>query len=83
MDFDPEIAVRLVWAGVKVVHVPTAVVYLAAADGGVSHYRGFTDTMLISLAHSRLCIEGMLRAVTWPIRALYRRVRPDRTLADG
>ena len=87
MDFDPEIAVRLVWAGVKVVHVPTAVVYLSAADGGVSHYRGFTDTMLISLAYSRLCIEGLLRIVTWPVRApvraIIRRTRPDRTLADG
>ncbi len=83
MDFDPEIAVRLAWAGVKIVHVPTQVVYLAPEDGGVSHYRGFTDTMLISLAHSRLCIEGMLRAMTWPLRALYRRVRPDRTLAGG
>jgi glycosyltransferase involved in cell wall biosynthesis len=77
MDFDPEIAVRLVWAGVRVAHVPTAVIYLAAEDGGVSHYRGFTDTVLISLAHSRLCIEGLLRLVTWPVRALYR------TLAHG
>jgi glycosyltransferase involved in cell wall biosynthesis len=83
MDFDAEIAVRLAWAGVHVVHVPTAVIYLSGADGGVSHYRGFTDTMLISLAHSRLCIEGLLRLVTWPVRALYRRVRPDRTLTSG
>lgn len=75
MDFDPEIAVRLVWAGVQVVHVPTRVVYVAPAAGGVSHYRGFIDTALISLAHARLCAEGLVRILTWPVRLLRRRFR--------
>ena len=75
MDFDPEIAVRLVWEGVKVVHVPTPVVYLGADAGGVSHYRGVRDTLLIAGAHFWLCTEGVIRILTWPIRALIRKLR--------
>jgi glycosyltransferase involved in cell wall biosynthesis len=75
MDFDPEIAVRLVWAGVAVVHVPTPVIYRSAEAGGVSHYRGVVDTLLIAGAHVRLCTEGVLRLLTKPFRALYRRLR--------
>jgi polyprenyl-phospho-N-acetylgalactosaminyl synthase len=75
MDFDPEIAVRLVWEGVSVVHVPTPVIYRAADAGGVSHYRGVVDTMLIAAAHVRLCTEGVLRLLTKPVRALIRRLR--------
>jgi glycosyltransferase involved in cell wall biosynthesis len=75
MDFDPEIAVRLVWAGVSVVHVPTPVIYRSAEAGGVSHYRGFADTLLIAAAHFRLCVEGALRLLTLPFRALLRRLR--------
>ncbi len=75
MDFDPEIAVRLVWAGVAVVHVPTPVIYRTADDGGVSHYRGVVDTLLIAGAHFRLCVEGVLRLLTKPVRALIQRLR--------
>jgi glycosyltransferase involved in cell wall biosynthesis len=75
MDFDPEIAVRLVWAGVAVVHVPTPVIYRPAEAGGVSHYRKVIDTALIAGAHFRLCTEGVLRLITWPVRALIRRLR--------
>jgi polyprenyl-phospho-N-acetylgalactosaminyl synthase len=75
MDFDPEIAVRLVWAGVSVVHVPTPVIYRTVEAGGVSHYRGVIDTMLIAGAHFRLCTEGVLRLLTKPVRMLLRRLR--------
>jgi glycosyltransferase involved in cell wall biosynthesis len=75
MDFDPEIAVRLVWAGVAVVHVPTPVIYRPAEAGGVSHYRKVIDTVLIAGAHVRLCTEGVLRLITKPVRALIRRLR--------
>ncbi|HMG22980.1 MAG TPA: hypothetical protein VK607_16710, partial [Kofleriaceae bacterium] len=75
MDFDPEIAVRLVWAGVDVVHVPTPVIYRSAEAGGVSHYRKVVDTLLIAGAHVRLCTEGVLRLLTRPFRALIRRLR--------
>jgi glycosyltransferase involved in cell wall biosynthesis len=77
MDFDPEIAVRLVWAGCHVVHVPTPVIYRTAEEGGVSHYRGFADTMLIAFTHFWLCTEGVLRLLTYPFRQLYRRVRRE------
>jgi polyprenyl-phospho-N-acetylgalactosaminyl synthase len=72
MDFDPEIAVRLVWAGARVVHVPTPVIYRTAEAGGVSHYRKVIDTLLIAGAHVRLCTEGVLRLLTMPVRALVR-----------
>jgi glycosyltransferase involved in cell wall biosynthesis len=75
MDFDPEIAVRLVWAGVDVVHVPTPVIYRTAEAGGVSHYRKVVDTLLIAGAHVWLCTEGVLRLLTKPFRALARRLR--------
>jgi polyprenyl-phospho-N-acetylgalactosaminyl synthase len=75
MDFDPEIAVRLVWAGVSVVHVPTPVIYRTAEAGGVSHYRKVIDTLLIAGAHVRLCTEGVLRLLSSPVRWLFRRLR--------
>jgi glycosyltransferase involved in cell wall biosynthesis len=71
MDFDPEIAVRLVWAGVDVVHVPTPVIYRTAEAGGVSHYRKVVDTLLIAGAHVWLCTEGVIRLLTKPFRALF------------
>ncbi|CAN5209159.1 hypothetical protein BH11MYX1_BH11MYX1_53560 [soil metagenome] len=71
MDFDPEIAVRLAWAGVAIVHVPTPVIY----TGGVSHYRGLTDTLLIAKAHVWLCTEGVFRLIAKPFRWLWRRAR--------
>lgn len=76
MDFDPEIAVRLVWAGVDVVHVPSPVIYRHAEAGGVSHYRGVADTVLIGAAHFRLCVAGLWRLVTRPLRTLLRWLRP-------
>jgi hypothetical protein len=57
MDFDPEIAVRLVWAGLPVVGVPTRVRYFA---GGVSHFNLFRDNVCLIWLHVRLFL-GMLR----------------------
>lgn len=54
MDFDPEIAVRMVWAGTPVVHVPTAVRYVSRKEGGVSHFKLFLDNWLITWMHTRL-----------------------------
>ncbi|MGH8618541.1 MAG: glycosyltransferase family 2 protein, partial [Burkholderiales bacterium] len=45
MQFDPEILVRLVWAGVPVENVPTRVTY---PPGGVSHFRMVRDNVRIS-----------------------------------
>ena len=56
MDFDPEIAVRLYWAGTPICHVETPVRYPL---GGVSHFRMLEDNARISWMHTRLII-GML-----------------------
>jgi glycosyltransferase involved in cell wall biosynthesis len=68
MDFDPEIAVRLAWADVPIEHVETRVKYISAAEGGVSHYRGFADTFFISLMHARLCVLGLWLALSRPFK---------------
>lgn len=65
MDFDPEIAVRLAWAGHPIRHVSTPVRYLARAEGGVSHYRLWSDTALISWMHTRLVFGGIARLFGW------------------
>lgn len=61
MDFDPEIAVRLVWEGVPTRNVETHVRYVSAEDGGVSHFHAFKDNVLISLMHSRLMTLKIMR----------------------
>jgi glycosyltransferase involved in cell wall biosynthesis len=61
MDFDIEVAVRLVWHGVGVLNLPIAVRYLTADEGGISHFRLFSDNARISWLHTRLVVEGILR----------------------
>ena len=56
MDFDPEILVRLSWAGMPIVSMPTRVIY---PEGGQSHFRLLQDNVLITLMHVRL-VFGML-----------------------
>ena len=70
MDFDPEIAVRLAWAGHPIRHVSTPVRYLARAEGGVSHYRFWSDTVLISWMHTRLVFRGIAHLLGWRIKKL-------------
>ena len=70
MDFDIEIAVRMIWNGCPVVNVPTLVRYLSAAEGGVSHFRMVRDNLLISWAHTKLCTGALARLITGrPLRA--------------
>ncbi|WP_457389411.1 glycosyltransferase family 2 protein [Roseateles sp. P5_E1] len=59
MDFDTEIAVRLVWAGVPVINQPTRVHYPV---GGISHFRVWRDNVLISAMHTRLFFGMLWRA---------------------
>ena len=59
MDFDTEIAVRLVWAGMKVTNLPTRVRY---PEDGVSHFRVWRDNVLISAMHTRLFFGMLWRA---------------------
>lgn len=58
MDFDPEIAVRLVWRGVQVINLPTAVTY---PTDGVSHFDALWDNVRISGMHARLFAGMLLR----------------------
>lgn len=59
MDYDTEIAVRLMWAGVRVVNLPTRVRY---PEDGVSHFRVWRDNLLISAMHTRLFFGMLWRA---------------------
>lgn len=61
MDFDPELVIRLVRAGVPVVNVPTAVHY---PEGGVSHFRMVADNLRIAWAFARLAFEAPWRAAS-------------------
>jgi len=58
MDFDVEVAVRLVWRGVPVINQPTRVSY---PSDGVSHFRALQDNLLISWMHTRLFFGMLLR----------------------
>lgn len=51
MDFDPELVIRLVRAGLPVVNVPTEVSY---PESGVSHFRMVEDNLRIAWAYIRL-----------------------------
>lgn len=67
MDFDIEIAVRLVQAGTPTLNLPVGVRYLTAEEGGVSHFRPVADNLRFFWLHSRLCTAASFR---WLGRAL-------------
>ena len=71
-DFDPEAAVRLVWAGLPVRNIPARVRYVSAVEGGVSHFRYGRDNAVLTLMHTRLML-GFLRRL--PRLLVRRRVR--------
>jgi glycosyltransferase involved in cell wall biosynthesis len=56
MDFDTEIAVRLVWRGVPVRNLPTRVIY---PPDGLSHFHMLHDNVRMTAMHTRLLL-GML-----------------------
>jgi polyprenyl-phospho-N-acetylgalactosaminyl synthase len=70
MDFDPEIAVGIAWAGAPVLNLGTRVRYLSEAQGGVSHFRLLRDNLLISWMHTRMVLALFFR--------LFLRRRPRR-----
>ena len=59
MDFDPEIAVHLVWDGAAVINVPTRVTY---REGGISHFDFVSDNYLMVRAHTQLILGAATRA---------------------
>lgn len=61
MDFDIEIMVRLIWADVQIIRIPTKVIY---PQNGSSHFRYLLDNALISWMHSRLFFGMLVRLHT-------------------
>jgi glycosyltransferase involved in cell wall biosynthesis len=54
MDFDPELAIRLVRASVPVVNLPTQVQY---PEDGLSHFHMVKDNLRLASAYIRLALE--------------------------
>jgi len=63
-DFDPEIAVRLLWRGVPAVNIPAPCRYIAKTDGGISHFHYVRDNLRMIWLHTRLITRLLLRE--WP-----------------
>ncbi|HTJ77803.1 MAG TPA: glycosyltransferase family 2 protein [Rariglobus sp.] len=59
-DFDPEIAVRMVWAGTPTINIPAPCRYLSKADGGVSHFHYLRDNIKMVWLHTRLITQLLL-----------------------
>lgn len=70
-DFDPEVAVRLCWYGVRPINMPAPVRYFGPEEGGVSHFNYLRDNALLTWMHVRL-VSGFL--VRLPV-LLWRRLR--------
>jgi glycosyltransferase involved in cell wall biosynthesis len=77
-DFDPEAAVRLVWAGVPPVNLDAPVKYFRPDEGGVSHFHYLRDNVLLSWMHARLVIGALCRLPLRLGRALVRQRNPAR-----
>lgn len=58
-DFDTELVVRLVWAGVRPISLRTRVYYPKSDAGGVTHFRYLRDNLLLIGTHARLLL-GMV-----------------------
>ncbi|MES3025985.1 MAG: glycosyltransferase family 2 protein [Pseudomonadota bacterium] len=58
MNFDTDVLVRLHWAGLQMVNLPTRVGY---PSDGVSHFRVWLDNVLISRMHATLFFGMLLR----------------------
>lgn len=66
-DFDPEVAVRMVWRGVPALNKPASVQYFGAAQGGISHFHYVRDNVRLFFMHLRL-LFGWLRRVRCKMR---------------
>lgn len=53
-DFDPEVAVRMVWEGVQPVQLPVPVRYFSQDEGGVSHFHYLRDNVKLTALQFRL-----------------------------
>jgi glycosyltransferase involved in cell wall biosynthesis len=78
-DFDPEMAVRLYWAGVPTVNLDATCRYLPAAEGGVSHFHYIRDNVRMVWLHTRLITQFLLWR--WPQVSRRRRLPSSRLAA--
>jgi glycosyltransferase involved in cell wall biosynthesis len=72
-DFDTEAAVRLYWAGVEPINLPSPVRYFTDAEGGVSHFHYLRDNVTLVLMHARLILEMLF--FRWPAIIRHRHAR--------
>lgn len=71
-DFDPELAVRMCWAGVRPLNLDAPVRYFSAAEGGVSHFNYLRDNTLLTWMHLRLVFGFVARLPLLIGRRLFR-----------
>ena len=64
MEFEPEIAVRMVWAGTPIAPLPTRVIY---PPGGLSHFSFARDYPRLASLYVRL-LAGMRAAAPRQLR---------------
>ncbi len=63
-DFDPEVAVRMVWNGTPTLNIPATCRYIAKTDGGISHFHYLRDNLRMIWLHTRLIAQLLLWR--WP-----------------
>jgi len=64
-DFDPEVAVRMFWAGVPTLNLSAPCRYLSKTEGGISHFHYVRDNLKLIWLHTRLL--GQLLIWRWPL----------------
>ncbi|MGH7958705.1 MAG: glycosyltransferase family 2 protein, partial [Opitutaceae bacterium] len=75
-DFDPEVAVRMFWAGLPTVNIPAPCRYFAPGEGGVSHFNYLRDNLKLIWLHTRLLTQLLLWR--WVFVRRVRRRQPSR-----
>lgn len=75
-DFDPEVAVRMFWAGVPTVNLPAPCRYLSKSEGGVSHFHYIRDNVKMVWLHTRILLQ--LLVWKWPAARRAQRARQMR-----
>lgn len=76
-NFEVEVLVRSVWAGVELRDVDI-LVYYPPGDERVSHFRGFMDNWRLTLLNTHLTLRSI---VPWPHRKIFERKDQDRVKA--
>lgn len=74
-DFDPEVAVRMAWAGTPTVNLAATCRYLAKSEGGVSHFHYLRDNLRMIWLHTRLITQLLLWR--WPAALRFQRDRRE------